>query len=371
VTAATTTTTTTAFVFDQDALDAGTVDQALRHGGGFLVRLAPASELPGQMMAAARSFFALPREKKAALAIEHSAHFRGWSEMQSDRDWREQLHLGLERPPATVAGPAFGRLDGPNLWPADASWRQVVSRYMDAAASLGAQILGRIACALDVAPSRFANVATDGYLVTKLISYHPQPSRQGARPGVAAHVDFSWLTINLQDSPGLEVKRPDGTWAAVAVRPGAVWVHPGELLEHATRGRYQATPHRVLNRSRERARVSIPVFVNPPLDSMVPVLAAESPPAATLAGAGADAGPAGGAAGNEHVHRVLRTPSQGPAFHFGRAEWRRKGQNGWCFACAGHDGEGRRTGGGTRGGPASGAALDDGRGPSHRRREDD
>jgi isopenicillin N synthase-like dioxygenase len=116
------------------------------------------------------------------------------------------------------------------------------------------------------------------------------------------------------------VRRLDGTWSDVEPLAGAWWVHPGELLQFATRGRYQATPHRVTNRSRDRTRLSLPFFLNPPLAARVPrlpaVRAVEQPP--RLA---------------EHVHHVLPEDAAMEPFVFGAAEWRRKGLNRWCVEC--------------------------------------
>jgi isopenicillin N synthase-like dioxygenase len=239
--------------------------------------------------------------------------------MHNERDWREQLHLGRERA-AAGATPVFRRLEGPNLWPADPAWRRVIAGYGDAVTALGEAILGAAARALRLDDDPFAGVGRDGYLVMKLIGYHPQASAASVRPGVAPHVDFSWLTLTLQDSPGLEVRAPGGGWTLIAPRSGTLWVHAGELLEHATRGRYRAAPHRVINQSIERTRVSIPIFLNPPLDAYVPVLVAQD----------MDDGEPDG----EHVHRVLLPDAPAAPFHFGESEWRRKGLGGWCAVCA-------------------------------------
>jgi isopenicillin N synthase-like dioxygenase len=313
-------------LLQEDVLGPGALDVALGESGGFLLQLSSAAELLDRMLSVGRSFFLLSREEKIALAIERSAHFRGWSEMRNERDWREQLHLGRERP-ATGEHPAFLRLEGPNLWPEDGGWRNAVSSYMDLAARLGEAILAEIARALRVDGACFNRVGREGYLVTKLIGYHPQTSAHRVRLGVASHVDFSWLTMNLQDSAGLEIRRPDGTWTQVDVRPGTVWVHIGELLEFATGGRYVATPHRVVNRSHERTRVSVPVFINPPLDAVVPLLA-DTPKLAERSVRSLAADDSG-----EHVHRVLDPRVERQPFHFGTTEWHRKGRGGWCFAC--------------------------------------
>jgi isopenicillin N synthase-like dioxygenase len=140
---------------------------------------------------------------------------------------------------------------------------------------------------------------------------------------VAAHVDFSWITLTLQDSPGLQVRCPGGDWARVDPLADGLWVHAGELLQVASRGVYPATPHRVVNPSLARTRVSLPLFLNPALTGRV------EPLISVASGA-----PAEDLAGVPHVHRVLDPDAATQPFHFGDAEWRRKGRNGWCHVCA-------------------------------------
>jgi isopenicillin N synthase-like dioxygenase len=295
-------------------------DRALQQWGGFLLEI-DEGELPWrEAMAAAGDLFGRPRAAKADLAIERSAHFRGWSEMHNQRDWREQLHLGRDRPAADHSL-AFQRLEGPNLWPADADFRRAVGGYLEATAALGEKVLACLWKALDVDDAAFEGLGRDGYLVMKLIGYHPQDATVPSRPGVAPHVDFSWLTLTLQDSPGLEVRGPGDRWTLIEPRDGTLWVHGGELLQFASGGRYPAAPHRVINQSVDRMRISIPLFLNPPLEGWVPMLAQPSSP------------PTDAAASPEHVHRVL-TPGTPPVpFHFGEAEWQRKGLGRWCATC--------------------------------------
>jgi isopenicillin N synthase-like dioxygenase len=309
-------------VLRADALAAGEVGRALRDRGGFLLSPSVDDRLCEDAVAAAHAFFALPREVKAATAIERSPHFRGWSEMHNERDWREQIHLGRERP-AGGEEPSYRRLEGPNLWPADGHGRAVITAYLDAVAALGERVLARAAEDIGLSASTFAGVARDGYLLLKLIGYHPQPASHAQRAGVAAHVDFSWITLTLQDSPGLAICRPDGNWATVDPLAGGLWVHTGELLQVASGGAYPATPHRVINPSLDHTRVSLPLFINPPLFAQVEPLV----PGATSAIAEE-------VAGAPHVHRVLTPDAATQSFHFGEAEWRRKGLNGWCHACA-------------------------------------
>lgn len=268
-------------------------------------------------LAAAAAFFARPRADKLACGIERSPHFRGYSEMHGERDWREQLHLGRELLPE--AGPEpWRRLRGPNRWPDDAGWRRCIADYLAAVDLAGQRLLALLEDALRLPGGALGGGGADGYLLLKLICYHPQPAGAAPRAGVAAHLDFSLLTLTLQDrTGGLQLRLRDGRWHDAAPAPGWL-VHVGELLQFATGNRLLATPHRVVNPSAERSRVSLPAFVNPALAATVRRLL----PAVAM--------PDGG----EHVHRVLR-PGHAPPFGFGEAEWRRKGENVWCEECVG------------------------------------
>jgi isopenicillin N synthase-like dioxygenase len=273
------------------------------------------------LLAMASAVFAMSAAAKDACAIARSPHFRGHSAMHNERDWREQMHFGREVP-ALQAGPGappFERLQGPNLWPEVAGCRERVLDWMERVDAMAGRILSAVALGLG-RPAVEVHEAGAGYLLLKLIHYHAQPEAVVRRRGVAAHLDFSLVTVTLQDGTGgLEVQRRDGVWCPVPPRPGVLLVHVGELLAYVTRGTFAATPHRVVNPSVSRARQSVPVFVNPPLHAVVepwPV-PAQPPPSAT-----------------EHVHHVLDADCPPPPFGFGEAEWRRKGQNGWCRVCA-------------------------------------
>ncbi len=185
-------------------------------------------------------------------------------------------------------------------------------------------------------------LGADPYLVAKCIGYHPQGAAgDPPRRGVAAHLDFSLVTLTLQDDVGgLEVRGPDGRWEAVVPVRGAFLVHVGELLDYVSGGRWAATPHRVVNPSTQRTRHSIPVFVNPSLDTVLNGGLCAAPN--TAVEQARDAMDAAGlpAASRwrrdpeaEHVHAVLEPDRWPSSLHFGVAEWRRKGENVWCARC--------------------------------------
>jgi isopenicillin N synthase-like dioxygenase len=296
---------------DEDS-SAAAIALACRETGAFQLRLAPERAARVRCaLAAAAAFFERPAAEKRALDIERSPHHRGFSEMHNARDWREQLHLGRESPAAPMDGgaPAYQRLLGPNQWPSkDAHLRATLLAHLDDVAAIGRRLLG----ALDLPP---ALVDGEAYLIMKLICYHPQPSRETRRPGVAAHVDYSLVTLLSQDERGgLELQLRDGRWHAITPRPGTLVVNLGEIAEAVTGAELRATPHRVINHSSAQPRVSIPVFINPPLAAFVQPRERPARP------------------DDEHVHRVLPSGALTP-FVFGDGEWRRKGENIWCAEC--------------------------------------
>ena len=311
-------------VFDLAAAEPAALLAAFQQHGALLVHDASVPLAAcDQALADLRWLFALPEADKERLAIAHSPHFRGHSRMQNERDHREQIHFGRERAAVAaerVATAPHLRLQGPNLWPAAPGFRARMQAYVEAVEGVGIRLLRQLGKALDLAARAW--LGDEPYLLAKGIGYHPQPHRTAALRGVAAHLDFSLVTLTLQDDVGgLEVHRPDGSWSAVPSLPATWLVNIGELLQYVTGNRLVATPHRVVNPSLVRTRCSLPVFVNPSLATVLrrPALGWLEPSVRP--------------AGDEHVHAVLdpeRPPDELP---FGPAEWRRKGENVWCRRC--------------------------------------
>lgn len=298
-------------VVDYPVADTAALLEAVRTKGYFYARH-PWMDESGvrQALALAQSFFALPDEAKRRVAIKGSPHFRGYSEMRNERDWREQIHFGREEPAGALV------LRGPNLWPAGADWRSELERLLETLEAVGREILGSLAASLGAPPDHWMPATERPYLLLKLIHYLTVPSQQ-ARSGVAPHVDFSWITLLLQDDTGgLEVCTPDGRWLEVAPLPGTLVVNVGEILQLMTGGCLAATPHRVV--SRGGARLSLPFFLNPALDRWL-----HPPPRSAPTEEPEEA---------VHVHRVLAMTESRPLC-FGDAERRRKVEGIWCRRC--------------------------------------
>lgn len=290
-----------------------------RHGALLATDPSVAADRCAAALRDAADLFALADADKAAFAIERSRHFRGHGRMHNERDYREQVHFGREREPVAGVEP-FWRLRGPNLWPADTAWRERCVAHLDAVEQVGIRLLAKVAAALGLDHRPW--LGTDPYVLGKYIGYHAQPGAGGTpRRGVAAHLDFSLVTLTLQDDVGgLETRRPDGRWLPVPAGSGVLLVVVGELLQFVTGDRLVATPHRVVNPSATRMRCSIPVFVNPSLDTVLRRGPGSVPLRAT---------------DGEHVHAVLDAAAMPVSLHFGAAEWARKGENVWCARCVG------------------------------------
>ncbi|OYO24136.1 oxidoreductase [Enemella dayhoffiae] len=252
----------------------------------------------------ARSFFALPEQQKLEIEMLKSAHFRGYTrtggELTGGRvDWREQLDVAAEREPVS-GGPAYRRLEGPNQWPsALPQLREHVESWSDSLSALGLRLLHEWAEALGARRDLFDPAfAHDPSTLIKLVRY---PGRSDAQPrqGVGGHKDPGVLTLLLIDpaptpgsgrvSTGLQVEH-DGRWIDVDPVPGAFVVNIGELMEVATNGYLKATMHRVVSPPAGSVRLSVPFFLNPALDSNIPVI--DLPPELAAAAPGITQDPA-------------------------------------------------------------------------------
>lgn len=180
--------------------------------------------------------------------------------------------------------PRHGRpLDGPNLWPELADFRDPVEAYERAMHSFCLRLLPAMAQALDLPRDWFAPHFRQPTTFLRLLHYPPQaPDAPDDAFGSAPHTDYGFITILAQDRQGgLEVRRRDGTWLAAPPIPGTWVVNVADMLSRWTNGRWQSTPHRVKNLS-GGDRYSCPYFFDMSMDSIVEVLptcrGADAPP---------------------------------------------------------------------------------------------
>ncbi len=233
------------------------------------------------VLATARKFFALSDAEKNEISHLNSPQFRGYARLGGELtngqvDWREQVDIGPER--EEIAGAqGYWRLQGPNLWPtALPEMRAVFESWSTGLSAVGLRLLRHWAASLDAGEGFFDDAFSDRpATLIKVVRY---PGTADRTQGVGAHKDSGVLTLLLvePDSSGLQVESESGEWIDVPPLEGTFIVNIGELLEVATGGYLRATRHRVLAPAPDTDRVSIPFFLNPALDAVIPLI--ELPP---------------------------------------------------------------------------------------------
>lgn len=260
---------------DRAAL-AAAIGRACREVGFFYVVGHGVDEaLIARLEAASRRFFALPRERKLAIAMERGGRaWRGYfpvgGELTSGRpDLKEGLYLGAELDDEHPLVRAGTPLHGKNLFPDDVpELRDAALDYLAALTRLGHTLMEGIALSLELPASYFRDRYTaDPLILFRLFNYPALPlcpdDDDGAPSwGVGEHTDYGLLTILWQDDAGgLQVKSRAG-WIEAPQIPGSFVCNIGDMLDRMTGGRYLSTPHRVQNAA-PRDRLSLPFFFDP------------------------------------------------------------------------------------------------------------
>ena len=244
--------------------------------------------IPETLIAAAfeanRWLHARPDAEKLAIKLNH--WHRGYQPLASSTlkssqrfapaQFPNQLESFLLRHEVAPDAPGYGirLLMGPNQWPSDARFREVITQYDAAIRALGHRMLRIFADAVGEDPMFFDRFFAPASTALRLIHYRPAPA---VRPedlfGIHPHTDYGFLTLLAQDDVGgLEVRRPDGTWIQVKPIPGTFILNVGDVLARWTNDRFNSTPHRVVNASADRDRYSIAMFFDPHIDAQIEAL---------------------------------------------------------------------------------------------------
>lgn len=135
--------------------------------------------------------------------------------------------------------------------------------------------------------SYFDAMSTHPGTISRLLYYPPQKPRSTDDPvretddiGLGAHTDYECFTLLLSDlNPGLEVlsPTPDATtgrpkWISAPARPNSLTVNIADFFQRWTNGEFRSTVHRVVNRSPEKERYSVPFFFSVNYDQKVTTL---------------------------------------------------------------------------------------------------
>jgi isopenicillin N synthase-like dioxygenase len=225
---------------------------------------------------AAHRFFALPLDRKLAVAVDrrHRGYIRmGGAKMYDGArpDLKESFVYGVDLGEDDPDVRADKPLMGPNRWPADLpELKQAFDRYYAGIDRVGQTVLRAVAISLGLPERFFAERYTKPLARGSLVHYPPQPPDLGADHfGVSAHTDYGCITFVCQDdSGGLQAKNRAGEWIEAPPIPGTLVVNIGDLLARWTNDLFRSTPHRVVNRS-GRERYSLAVFYDPDFNADV------------------------------------------------------------------------------------------------------
>jgi len=239
-----------------------------------------------------RRFFALPLAEKLEIDLRNSPCSRGYEAMGGQTldaaappDLKEGFYMGWHREPDHPYVRAGLPNHGPNVWPRSLpGFAQQMQLYYDAMFSLGKRLSRLVAISLGLDESFFERHYEEPMAILRLLHYPPHP--KAAAPdqlGAGAHTDWGLITVLAQDGlGGLEVRQADGRWIHAEPIAGTFVINIGDMLERWTNGVYHSTMHRVLNRSSERDRYSVPFFFEPNYNTRIECLpmcqSASNPP---------------------------------------------------------------------------------------------
>ena len=234
------------------------------------------------MQAQSRAFFALNQDKKDALNMKHSPHFRGYTASKEELtrqlpDHREQIDLGAHLPvhQNIPSDQPWLHLQGPNLWPDEQDlpeFRQTVETYQQSLREVAIRLLRAFLVALEQPENALDElIAEPPVHLLKLVRYPASASSDDAQ-GVGAHKDTDILTLLWQDEVGGLQVQSDAGWIDVPPLQDAFVINIGEILELATNGYLRANVHRVSTPQGKQDRYSIAYFLAPNLNSRVPKL---------------------------------------------------------------------------------------------------
>lgn len=221
----------------------------------------------------ARRFFALPLAEKLEIDLRKSPCARGYESMgnqtlDSDAppDLKEGFYMGWHREPDHPYVKAGLPNHGPNLWPRSLpGFAEQMQAYYNALFALGMRVSCLVARSLGLEGAFFERHFEEPMAILRLLHYPPHPRDAAPKQfGAGAHTDWGLITLLAQDGlGGLQVRHADGGWIDALPIEGTFVVNIGDMLERWTNGTYHSTLHRVLNRSNERDRYSVPFFFEP------------------------------------------------------------------------------------------------------------
>lgn len=162
-------------------------------------------------------------------------------------------------------------------------FRAGIEAYGRAVSGLALRLLPVYAVALDLEPDFFSPAFETPFWRLRFTHYPPFSPEADDEFGIAPHVDTTFFTLLLQDSPGLVIHSAERQqWIKAPRVEGAFVVNSGELLKQWSNDRFLSTRHFANNAAAGESRYSIPFFFNATADYPMACLPsctdAENPP---------------------------------------------------------------------------------------------
>lgn len=290
-----------AALFDDEPAARSAVDRAImaavEREGGFVVAGFPGAADLDARTAKLLRFFDLPTEAKRAVATravepDGKRIYRGYVCAFNPDGWahNEFFDIGPEAP---VAGPPIPGMEifaETNIWPEPEpapGWRTLMVGHHRALDAVARQIMLSVGRAAGFEEEDFKARFAGGNSTLRLLNYPLPPAgavsvekvpemrltQEGKVLAAGRHCDASGLSLLWQETPGLEVEAPDGSWRPVPLRANSLSVHLGDVLSVMTESAIPATPHRVVDHG--IARRSVGFFLEPALSArLAPIGAA-------------------------------------------------------------------------------------------------
>ena len=227
----------------------------------------------------AAQFFALPDDQKRQIEFPRAGYPYGYSPYKfetlakslddgspSGPDLKESLSVGPDcsRHGFVAAPPESDQawIQSPSLWPEHpAGLRRAWTLYYQELARVAERLMMVMAVALDLPDDYFASLIDQP--ITSMRALHYPAIDDGEATSslrAGAHSDYGTLTILRTDEvSGLEIRRPDGSWSALAPEPDMLVVNLGDSIQQWTNDRWPSTVHRVA-RTNNTARQSFAFF---------------------------------------------------------------------------------------------------------------
>ena len=252
--------------------------QACINHGFFYIRGHKVSDqLQEDLLRISRLFFDQSVEEKMKISMQLAGNaWRGYfplgDELTSGKpDMKEGLYFGIEHQEDDPHVKNEVVMYGKNLFPDNIpGFANIILNYMEEVTHLGHRLMNLMALSLDLDSDYFNKNGTEDPWTLFRIFHYPAITRDMPIDswGVGEHTDYGVLTILKQDEVGgLQIKSGD-SWIDAPYIEGTFICNLGDMFSKMTGGYFQATPHRVKNRSR-RGRYSFPFFFDPGWDTEV------------------------------------------------------------------------------------------------------